>query len=102
MILAMVIDTQQADSLHPADAAHLAEYASGAITARETARRVLVRLGIEVPSALEGEWVRPEDDADYADLRPDSPLSDDTQAFARGDLDVDGWLTRAQQRYATG
>lgn len=130
-----------AGPVHPDDEAQLAQYARGAITAREFARRVLRRIGEEVPPSLAGEarrsavppevsWRDPEPlppprvpdltppeppvarmpsftepgpppaaETDRPEGRYTSSMAEDTAMIARGELDIAGWLRRAEQRY---
>ena len=83
--------------LHPADEAHLSAYARGQITSREVVRRVLERMGVAVPVGLQGDR-----DADAEpSLKATSEMSEDTQAFSRGELDLAGWLAKAEGRYTS-
>lgn len=81
--------------LHPDDDAHLRAYERGQITSREVVRRVLQRMGVALPEGLQGDRAA---DAEPS-LKATSEMSEDTQAFSRGELDVAGWLAKAENRY---
>lgn len=99
------------DALNPADGVQLRQYQVGAISARELARRVLVRLGIEVPETLKGDRLdAPDGTAETATVstatavpahkvRFTSSMGEDTAMIARGELDIAGWLSRAENKY---
>lgn len=161
-------DQGHSSGLHPADAAGLELFARGEISSREFVRRVLARMGAEIPETLQGErraitakpvtlksfatprrelptvepvepllpptpnqvgsapaWFNPapvekisqsesptqadsEQDAhseEQFETTPAQPgsssMSEDTAAILRGELDIDGWLKRAEEKYRT-
>lgn len=86
-------NSEEHQNLNPADAVVLDEFAQGDISSREAVRRVIDRMGAPLPATLSESA-----DGDGTRRRPQQ-MSENTQAFARGDLDVAGWLANAESRY---
>lgn len=79
---------------------NMVDFSTGAITAREYAHLTLDVLGLAKP-ATSSPTYDPAAKSAHTDAEPrvGGALSQDTQSYARGELNVDEWLRRASARF---